>query len=76
MKASCQHCLRQCSYSAATNAHTVFETKNQQTTFSSTDDLAGIDICQVCAKPVALMEWWYQPKATFAPPVQVPTVLG
>jgi hypothetical protein len=51
MKASCKHCQRQCDYEEVANAHTIFEQQGTETTFVSTDDTLGVDICQVCQKP-------------------------
>lgn len=60
MKTTCQHC--QCCYShnEVSNAHTVFEKKQEKVTFSSVDDDFGIDICQVCHKPPFVASLWHK----------------
>lgn len=60
MKTTCQHCQRQCRYHEIANAHTVFEKKEGEITFSSTDDnILGIDVCQVCYKPPFWARLWH-----------------
>ena len=61
MKATCQHCQRQCKVQDVANAHTVYEREEGEVTFSSTDDNSlGIDICQVCYKPPFLARVWFK----------------